>query len=76
MSDFYVGLAEIFEVTTDKIKPEFVLNNANAPWDSLAIVSTIALANDCFNVFLSGQELINCLTVSDIEKLISQSKGS
>ena len=75
MSQFYEGLAEIFEVEIVNITPEFDLNGADAPWDSLAIVSTIALVDDCFNVMLDGQSLIGCGYVKDIEALISKLKG-
>jgi len=74
MSEFYEGLAEIFEVDTNKISPEFDLHGADAPWDSLAIVSTIALVDDCFNVMLDGQALTACNSVSDIETLINKAK--
>lgn len=76
MSDFYVGLAEIFEVNVTEISSEFDLNGADAPWDSLAIVSTIALVDDCFNVMLDGQSLIECNYVMDIEALVNTVKGA
>jgi acyl carrier protein len=76
MNDFYKELADILEINVDKINPDFDLNCAKAPWDSLAIVSTIALANDHFNILLSGQDLINCKIVKDIETLITNSKGA
>ena len=40
-------------------------------WDSLAIISCIALANENFNVTLSGEELANLKTAKDILNLIS-----
>uniref|UniRef100_UPI001594D035 acyl carrier protein n=1 Tax=Burkholderia vietnamiensis TaxID=60552 RepID=UPI001594D035 len=48
-----------------EVSPTLVLADHN--WDSLAIVSTIALADDCFGVLLNGQALGNCLTVADIQ---------
>ena len=74
MSEFYEGMAEIFEVDVSKISPEFELHAGDAAWDSLAIVSTIALADDCFNVMLEGKALGDCQTIADIEKLIAQAK--
>ena len=71
MSEFYVGMAEIFEVDLCKISPEFELNSCEAAWDSLAIVSTIALADDCFGVMLEGRSLGECKTIADIESLIT-----
>lgn len=74
MSEFLEGMAEIFEVDVSKISSEFELHSGEAAWDSLAIVSTIALADDCFNVMLEGKALGACQTIADIEKLIEQAK--
>ena len=74
MSAFYVGMAEIFEIDTILINSDFELHSCEAAWDSLAIVSTIALVDDCFEVMLEGRELIDCVTISDIEKLINTTK--
>ncbi|WP_077036113.1 acyl carrier protein [Pelomonas sp. KK5] len=74
MSEFYVGIAEILEVEESAISPAFDLHGAEAAWDSLAVVSTIALVDDCFNVMLNGQALSACATVADIEALIEAAK--
>jgi acyl carrier protein len=68
MSEFYAGLADIFEVSEAEITPRFDLAEHN--WDSLAIVSTIALVDECFNEMLDGKALAACVTVADIEALI------
>lgn len=75
MSKFYEGMAEIFEIDPSQITPEFDLTSAEAQWDSLALVSTIALVDDCFNVMLDGTALAGCKTIGDIEALIEQAKG-
>jgi acyl carrier protein len=74
MTKFYEGMAEIFEVEPQAITPEFDLTGANADWDSLAIVSTIALVDDCFNVTLDGEALAACRTIGDIEALVAKAK--
>lgn len=74
MSEFYEGMAEILEVDVEKITPEFSLHSADAAWDSLAVVSTIALADDCFNVMLDGQALAACEVIADVEALIEVAK--
>ena len=74
MSEFYEGMAEIFEVDPGTISSDFELHSGEAAWDSLAIVSTIALADDCFNVMLEGKTLGECKTISDIESLIAAAK--
>jgi len=72
MTKFYEGMAEIFEVEQADITPQFELSNASADWDSLAIVSTIALVDDCFNVTLDGEALAACTTIGDIEALVAK----
>lgn len=74
MSEFYAGIAEILEVDESVINPAFDLHSAEAAWDSLAVVSVIALVDDCFNVMLNGQALSACSTVADIEALIETAK--
>jgi acyl carrier protein len=74
VSEFYEGMAEIFEVDSSTISPEFELHSGEAAWDSLAIVSTIALADDCFNVMLEGKALGECKIIADIESLIAAAK--
>ena len=69
MSEFYKGLAEILEIEPERVGP--ALDLTELTWDSLAIVSTIALADDCFKVMLDGQSLAGCKTVADIEKLVA-----
>ena len=72
-NEFYECMAEIFEVNLDQIKPE--LNLETVEWNSLAIVSTIALADECFNVILNGRLLDECKTFADIENLIASKKA-
>jgi acyl carrier protein len=74
MHEFYVGMAEVFEIDVSSISSKFELHSGQAAWDSLAIVSTIALADDCFNVMLEGKSLGECMTIADIEKLIEAAK--
>ena len=44
MSDLYIGLADIFEIESDEIGPDTVLEDH--AWDSLAMVSLIALFDE------------------------------
>ena len=68
MSEFYEGLAEILEVDTDEVKPDLELGES---WDSLAIVSTIALIDDVYDIQVRPEKLANCKTVADIEQLVA-----
>lgn len=73
MEEFYAGLAEILEIEPSAITTGLVL--AEYAWDSLALVATIALIDDCFGVMLPSQELTNCVTVGDIETLIRKQQA-
>ncbi len=68
MNAFYAGMAEIFEIAETDITPD--LDLASHTWDSLAIVSTIALIDECFNQLVGGKALAECATIADIEALI------
>lgn len=48
------------------LTPESPLN----PWDSLAIISTIAVIDDIYGTFVSGRALGECVTVADLLKLL------
>lgn len=67
MSAFREGLAEIFEVDAAEITPDFDLVAHN--WDSLAIVSTLALIDECYGRLVEGAALAEARTVADLEAL-------
>ena len=69
MSAFYEGLAEILEIEPAEVTSDLDLTEHH--WDSLAIVSTIALVDECFNRLIEGAALGRCERVSDIEALIA-----
>ena len=73
MSEFYEGLAEILEVDADEVNPGLELGEN---WDSLAIVSTIALIDDVHDVQVRPEKLADCKTVGDIEQLVAAEKGA
>jgi acyl carrier protein len=74
MQAFYDGMAEILELEPAEVTADLDLAAHN--WDSLAVVSTIALCDECFNVMLDGQALNNCKTVADIEKLVAAKRSA
>lgn len=65
MSEFYEGMAEILEVDAGEIGPDYELGEA---WDSLAIVSTIALIDEVYDKAVGADILEGCKTVGDVEK--------
>lgn len=76
MNQFHEGIAEILEVDPANVNSQFVLTSGDADWDSLAIVSTIALIDDCYNVMLDGKKLAACETVADIEALVEAARNA
>ncbi len=68
MSEFYEGLAEILEVEPSEVTSEMTLGEG--AWDSLAIVSTIALIDEVYDRTVSADALAECRTVGDVEKLV------
>lgn len=70
MTPFYEGLADIFEVSPDLISSDFSLIEHN--WDSLAIISCLALIDECFRMLVSGSDLAKCGIVADLETLVFQ----
>ena len=73
MSEFYEGLAEILEVEVGDIGPDFSLETGN--WDSLAIVSTIALIDEIYDRTVSADGLADCKTVGDVEELVRKKQA-
>ena len=74
MSEFYEGLAEILEVEPDQINAGFALDDSN--WDSLAIVSTIALIDEVYDRSVNADALADCRTVGDIDHLVGADRTS
>ena len=72
MEDFFEGIAEILEIDTNLVTKELALHDY--AWDSLAVVSVMAMVDDVFSVMLDGQSLAKCVTVADILQLIEIAK--
>jgi acyl carrier protein len=68
MQEFFDGMADILEIDAAQVTPALVL--ADHAWDSLAIISTIALVDDLFDQMLDGQALAACTTLADVQALI------
>lgn len=67
MSDLHTGLAEIFEVEPEEINADTALEDL--AWDSLAMVSTIALFDELYGKEVRIDDLKACRTVGDLEAL-------
>lgn len=73
MSAFYEGLAEILELEPGEVSSATVLDES--VWDSLAVVSTIALIDEVYDLQINADALVECQTVGEIEALIGPAKG-
>ena len=71
MDELYKGMAEILEIDENELSGNVSLHSGEAAWDSLAIVSTIALIDELYSKTLDGKKLTECKTIADIELLIS-----
>ncbi len=75
MDDRFVeGIAEAMEIGHEEVTPDLELTRDN--WNSLAIVSTIALVDELYDVMLSGPALGRCATLGDVMALIEKAKGN
>jgi acyl carrier protein len=72
-ANFKAGMAEIFEVNEDQMQETYPLTADN--WNSLAIVSTIALGDELYGVILNGQMLSKCKALGDVTAMIAKAKG-
>lgn len=69
MSEFLDELTEILEMEDGTVSTEHVFGDE---WDSLAVVSTIALVDESHGIFLEGKDLVNCKSVQDVLDLIKK----
>ena len=73
---FLQDLATVLEADKPHgLKPDDELASAGkAPWDSMAIITVIGLADDTFGVVLSGAALAKCAKVGDVMARIAAEK--
>lgn len=60
-------IAESVEMDVSEISPDTVLEDLDN-WDSVAVLSIIAVINEKFNRFPSAQEILAYTTVADLMK--------
>lgn len=60
-------IADILEVDMDELKEDMFLDEMEA-WDSVAILSVIAVMNDKFNRYPMAEEIKSYKTVADLLK--------
>ncbi len=65
---FIKGLAEQLEVDKSEVNTDFPL--AGDVWDSVVVLSTVALIDEYYGITVSGEDLENCETVGQVLALI------
>lgn len=69
MNGFYEKLAEVLDI--DKVGPQDEISSIPS-WDSLGVLSILALADSEYGVTVSGEEIAQMKVVGELEKLIAQ----
>ncbi len=72
MEEFYRKMAEILE--EDEVSKDGVLEEFPA-WDSLTVLSVIAMIDSDYGVSLVATDLAGIKTIGDLEKLMLAKKG-
>ena len=67
MENFKTEIAELLEVDNVELNEEL---SSFECWDSLTILSIIALAGENYNVTLSAAEISKSITIGGLEELI------
>jgi len=65
--EFYQRLAEILDV--EEVKPENVLKDFDG-WDSLAILSVLAMTDAKYGVSVKAEEIRSVITAEDLARLV------
>jgi acyl carrier protein len=73
MEEIYGKLADILQV--DEVKPSDILASFEE-WDSLSVLSVVAMADADYAVILSAPELLGISTAQELVELIAQKRGN
>jgi len=71
LNEFVKAFASEFEETSEDVFTPDTIFKELEEWGSLAVLSIIALADEEFNVRITGQDLRDCNTIKDLFNLIS-----
>ena len=66
---FLAALADALELENAPLSPTTSFGEID--WDSLAVISTIALIDEHFGVLVSGQAISECSGIPDLFSLIN-----
>ena len=64
IKEFLSKLADALEIEVNTLSIDTSLSSLD--WDSLAIISTIALVDECLGEVISAEKIAECKTIGDI----------
>jgi len=70
--NFLNSMAELLEVEAKDLKENFELNSDN--YDSVIVLSTIALIDEHFDITVKGTELAKAQSIGELLSLIQKAK--
>jgi acyl carrier protein len=73
-NEFYGHLEELLEVPAGSIARETALKDLEA-WDSLAVISFIAMVDSNYGLTLPAKRIAAAVTVNDLAALIQEQKA-
>ncbi len=65
---FVAGLAGILQVPPETVTADYKLDSGN--WDSVAVLATIALIDEQYNITVPAKDLVSCGSVKQLLDLI------
>lgn len=76
MDNFFNEMALLLELDSSIVNEDLDLTKLEiVPWDSLAVVSTIAIIDEIFDITVDGRSLSGCKKLQDIINLINSKKS-
>lgn len=74
-TDFYRQVNQLLESDSGDLRGSTELANLEG-WDSVALVSFIAMADSVYGATLDAQALLDCDTVDDLAELVEKHRPS
>lgn len=68
-AEFHAAIAEMLDCEASEVHGDSVLKEL-PNWDSLAVLSFVALADSQLGTVVAGEDLIRCRTVDDLAALV------
>jgi acyl carrier protein len=73
-AEFIAELFTLLNGSPDRLDTDYQLDESN--WDSIMVISSMALIDKHFNVIVPGEALLSCRSVRDVLRLIpAESRG-